>query len=104
MIRLSIPNFCQDCPEFEADVEKYGYNNSWQTNITCAHLERCRNIKLQLENQMIEEKKKNSKISCSDCAYRDKSKDISESPCYRCINNPKDNRMNYKEPVEVSQK
>ena len=35
MIRLSIPDFCQNCPDFDARVEKYGCNNTWQTSITC---------------------------------------------------------------------
>lgn len=68
MIRLSIPDFCQNCPDFDAYVEKYEYNNTCQTSITCEHLERCRNIKLRIENQMTEKNK--SETDCSNCGYR----------------------------------
>ena len=67
MIRLSIPDFCQNCPDFDARVEKYGCNNTWQTSITCEHIERCRNIKLRIENQMSEKK---NETDCSNCSYR----------------------------------
>ena len=53
MIKLEVEKYCENCPEFEADVDKTSYISSsmqsihesfCNTVITCEHRERCRVI------------------------------------------------------------
>ena len=53
MIKLEVEKYCENCPEFEADVDKTSYISSsmqsihesfCNTVITCEHSERCRVI------------------------------------------------------------
>ena len=45
MITLNIEDYCQNCPEFEAEMERlYAGNDICQTNLFCAHREKCRRI------------------------------------------------------------
>lgn len=54
MIQLKVEEYCQYCPEFEADVEKntfYSGNGAvfYDTTIRCSHRERCNEIKKYIE-------------------------------------------------------
>ena len=48
-IRLLVEKYCQNCSEFEADVEKTNFFGSFdeihQTTILCKHREHCKEIK-----------------------------------------------------------
>ena len=47
MIKLDVDDYCQSCPDFEAEIEKYTYGhinevNATNTTIRCKHGDRCR--------------------------------------------------------------
>lgn len=57
MIKLEVAKYCENCPEFEADVKKEtakmyaedsGAYTYCDTVIRCAHAERCANIRKHL--------------------------------------------------------
>ena len=57
MIRLDIDNYCQSCPDFKPDVEKYvyGYLNDIEavnTTIRCEHRDRCRVMVQRLKEEL----------------------------------------------------
>ena len=68
MIKLSVMDYCEDCPEFEAHVEKFDYEQEdfWSyrtfrkttTEITCAHRDRCELVKTYLRDKLKEKEKK----------------------------------------------
>lgn len=64
MIRISVEDYCQDCPDFEAEVKKNTLVScaipiSTDTCITCKYSDRCRQIhKYMISN----ESKKGDKI------------------------------------------
>lgn len=79
MIKLSVMEYCEDCPEFEAHVEKREYMEDdafsqfcfvkSNTVVTCAHRDRCELVKTYLRNKLKEkEKKDHVKPSGSDTA------------------------------------
>lgn len=49
MIKLCVEDYCQDCTEFEPDVQKVtlfgGKRDIADTTIFCEHRERCEHIK-----------------------------------------------------------
>lgn len=50
MIELSVKDYCQECPDFDAKVTvKHDENNSICTTVTCKHAKRCEGIKRYLE-------------------------------------------------------
>lgn len=55
MITLDIQKYCHDCPDFEADVSKrtiHGFDDALEwtdTKISCAHKNRCYEIKKYIE-------------------------------------------------------
>ena len=56
MIRLVVDDYCENCNEFEPDVEKMNCENIYGTEftdtmITCVHKRRCKCIKNYLENK-----------------------------------------------------
>lgn len=55
MIGLFVSDYCYDCPEFEADVEKHNLITNekkiTQTNICCKHSVRCAGIVEYLKTQ-----------------------------------------------------
>lgn len=60
MIRLSVENYCENCPEFEPHVHKDKYELYSVTNpesvvhtlITCEHQDRCNQIKKMIQQEM----------------------------------------------------
>lgn len=51
MIKLDIKPYCENCENFEADVEKfYAGHGVILTHIQCSHANQCREIKNYLEN------------------------------------------------------
>jgi hypothetical protein len=68
MIKLVVEDYCQDCPEFEAHVEKDVYVEDSpidfrrlirsKNTITCVHKDRCELVKTYLKNQIKEKEKK----------------------------------------------
>ena len=49
MIKLDVADYCQSCPDFIADVEKFEYGSlnevkSVNTTIRCENSDRCRNL------------------------------------------------------------
>lgn len=71
-IRLIIDEQCQDCSEFEPDIEKNVQFNDYYDNhshftmciteIRCAHACRCQSINRYLERQNRKKKEKNNVI------------------------------------------
>lgn len=59
MIVLRVEGYCQNCPDFEADVDVsrcYGMNvNIINTLITCKHCERCASHMRYLEAEKFKE-------------------------------------------------
>lgn len=62
MIKLNIDKHCDNCPEFEAEVDKssmYNYSNNFDdhieaictTIITCKHKDRCRGMVTLLKGE-----------------------------------------------------
>lgn len=62
MITLDVDQWCNNCPEFEAEVDKDTYlSNDFMveekpiyttdTKITCKHRQRCRSMVKELENR-----------------------------------------------------
>ena len=50
MIELSVKEYCQECPDFDAKVTvKYDENKNIYTTVTCKHAKRCEGIKRYLE-------------------------------------------------------
>lgn len=61
MIKLEVEEYCDDCPAFDAHVEKEvlfaGYfKQYYNTNITCEHKDKCKRLKVWIEK---EDKKRN---------------------------------------------
>ncbi len=59
MIKLETLDFCHNCPEFEANVDKNAYTDGYSTRmidttITCRHVDRCLNMMNYIINQTIE--------------------------------------------------
>ena len=57
MIKLDVADYCQSCPDFEADIEKleYGYLNevkSVNTTIRCINRNHCRNLVRRLKEEL----------------------------------------------------
>lgn len=51
MIRLDVKPYCENCENFDADVEKlYTANGMVLTHIQCSHANQCREIKNYLKN------------------------------------------------------
>ena len=46
MVKLEIEEYCDNCPEFDAHVEK-----DVNTNITCEHKDKCRCLKDMIEKE-----------------------------------------------------
>lgn len=63
MIELIVNDFCEDCPEFEPDVEKCVIECGWgntlkhDTTIKCKHEDRCVNIVKYMVDQARKQKK-----------------------------------------------
>lgn len=63
MIKLEIEEYCQDCPQFEAEVENpvplYAagmiYEYVGDTTIRCEHRERCKNVYKHAKKNLINE-------------------------------------------------
>lgn len=56
MIKLEVEEYCDDCPEFDAHVEKAvlfaGYSKKYcNTNITCEHKNKCKRLKDMIEKK-----------------------------------------------------
>lgn len=56
MIKLEVEEYCDDCPEFDAHVEKVvlfaGYSKKYcNTNITCEHKDKCKRLKDMIEKE-----------------------------------------------------
>ena len=66
MIKLSVMDYCEDCPEFEVNVSKREYYDSLDfvphvrldTVITCVHRDRCELVKTYLKNKLKEREKR----------------------------------------------
>ena len=57
MIKLDVANYCQSCPDFIADVEKFEYGSlnevkSVNTTIRCENSDRCRNLVRHLKEEL----------------------------------------------------
>ena len=56
MIRLDVEDYCQDCPEFEAEVLKdrkfYGFTEGTDTIIRCEHYIRCQRMEKYLSERL----------------------------------------------------
>lgn len=57
MIKLDVDDYCQSCPDFEADVEKFEYGclnevKSVYTTIRCENSDRCRNLVKHLKEEL----------------------------------------------------
>ena len=60
MIKLDIPDYCNDCPEFDAETHTiYAWDQAVETRIACSNAEKCNRIKKYLESAM-ERKDENS--------------------------------------------
>ena len=59
MITLNTKPWCDECPQFDAEIIKLESIDAGLTNhiITCANANACDAIKIYLENQMINTKK-----------------------------------------------
>lgn len=77
MINLLIDEYCENCPDFEPEVDKTELYNDMgdvihgmgdaihNTEISCAHRERCRSIKDYLEATVTVDKAKGEKdVTC----------------------------------------
>lgn len=56
MIELEVEEYCDDCPEFDAHIEKAvlfdGYSKEYcNTNITCEHKDKCKRLKDMIEKE-----------------------------------------------------
>ena len=56
MIKLEIDEYCDNCPEFDAHVEKdvifAGYSKKYfKTHITCEHKDKCQCLKDMIEKE-----------------------------------------------------
>ena len=56
MIKLDVADYCQSCPDFIADVEKFEYGslsnvNAVHTTIRCMNRDRCRNLVRHLKEE-----------------------------------------------------
>ena len=57
MITLLVEDYCQHCPDFEADVQKQYFDDFYNTvnvdtNIKCIHRNKCAHIKNYLEKEI----------------------------------------------------
>ena len=63
MIKLDISDYCNDCPEFDAETHTlrtlYALDQAVETRIACSNAEKCNRIKKYLETAM-ERKDENS--------------------------------------------
>ena len=51
MIKLDISDYCNDCPEFDAETQTiYGWGEAVATHIVCSNAEKCNLIKKYLES------------------------------------------------------
>lgn len=57
MIELKINDYCQDCPEFDADIDEYFRmdGGAKHTLISCKHEKKCLSIKTHLETVLRKE-------------------------------------------------
>lgn len=57
MIELHVEDYCHNCPEFGADVQKNtlyaGYEEYCQTDIYCKHRSRCEHIYEYLKEKRV---------------------------------------------------
>lgn len=57
MIKLEVEEYCDNCPEFDAHVEKYALfpdfskKKYFNTNITCEHKDKCERLKDMIEKE-----------------------------------------------------
>ena len=60
MIKLDISDYCNDCPEFDAEIHTfYALDRTVEIRIVCSNAEKCNLIKKHLESAM-ERKDENS--------------------------------------------
>ena len=60
MIKLDISDYCNDCPEFDAETHTIcAWDQAVETRIACSNAEKCNRIKKHLETVM-ERKDENS--------------------------------------------
>ena len=53
MIKLDISDYCNDCPEFDAETHTlYAWDRAAETRIACSNAEKCNRIKEYLESVM----------------------------------------------------
>ena len=53
MIKLDISDYCNDCPEFDAETHTiYAWDQVVETRIACSNAEKCNLIKKHLESAM----------------------------------------------------
>ena len=56
MIKLDVADYCQSCPDFIADVEKFEYGSLNEiksvTTIRCENSDRCRNLVRHLKEEL----------------------------------------------------
>ena len=56
MIKLDVADYCQSCPDFIADVEKFEYGSlneiKINTTIRCENSDRCRNLVRHLKEEL----------------------------------------------------
>ena len=53
MIKLDISDYCNDCPEFDAETHTfYALGRTVETRIACSNAEKCNLIKKYLESVM----------------------------------------------------
>ena len=57
MIKLEVADYCQSCPDFIADVEKFEYGslsnvNAVHTTIRCMNRDRCQNLVRRLKEEL----------------------------------------------------
>ena len=56
MIKLDVADYCQSCPDFIADVEKFEYGSlneiKINTTIRCENSDRCRNLVRRLKEKL----------------------------------------------------
>ena len=56
MIKLDVADYCQSCPDFIADVEKFEYGSlneiKINTTIRCENSDRCRNLVRRLKEEL----------------------------------------------------
>lgn len=70
MIKIDLPDFCQNCPEFEPDVDKnilksdtfFGRCETLvDTTVTCTHVQRCLSMMDYIVDRAKEKENNNAK-------------------------------------------